>query len=76
MMQRQAEFTCRIILRKTASHFCWKCFVSTHLPHAKPLRTFAGNAFYIDQPSRDFSIISTGSLQLGSPQSSLRPTCA
>src|SRR5690606_27980805 len=52
----------RIIPRKNASHFCWKCFVSTHYPtqnrfalllemlclyalsHAKPLRTFAGNA--------------------------------
>src|SRR5690606_36361142 len=34
----------RIVLRKTASHFCWKCSVSTHCPTQKPLRTFAGNA--------------------------------
>src|SRR5690606_31681462 len=54
----------RIVQRKTASHFCWKCFLSAHCPtqnrfalslemlsiralsNAKPLRTFAGNAFF------------------------------
>src|SRR5690606_38942090 len=34
----------RIILRKTASHFCWKCSLSDALSCAKPLHTFAGNA--------------------------------
>ncbi|TNV13942.1 hypothetical protein FIC94_15190 [Ochrobactrum teleogrylli] len=35
----------RIILRKTASHFCWKCSLfPVALSYAKPLRTFAGNA--------------------------------
>src|SRR5690606_6046303 len=34
----------RIVRRKTASHFCWKCSLSHALSHAKPLRTFAGNA--------------------------------
>src|SRR5690606_39578747 len=37
-------FVSRIFLRKTASHFCWKCFLSNALSYAKPLRTFAGNA--------------------------------
>ncbi|MBB5702886.1 hypothetical protein FHS76_002777 [Ochrobactrum daejeonense] len=38
----------RIIPRKTASHFCWKCSVClTALSYAKPLRTFAGNAPFV-----------------------------
>src|SRR5690606_11925481 len=37
-------FVSRILLRKTASHFCWKCSLSHAFSYAKPLRTFAGNA--------------------------------
>src|SRR5690606_5293893 len=37
-------FVSRIVLRKTTSHFCWKCSLSHALSYAKPLRTFAGNA--------------------------------
>src|SRR6185312_9135543 len=40
-------FVCRISGRKTASHFCWKCFCSAAFPDAKPLHTFAGNAFVL-----------------------------
>ena len=35
----------RILRRKTASHFCWKCaFFVVAFFDAKPLHTFAGNA--------------------------------
>src|SRR5690606_40276729 len=37
-------FVRRIVLRKTASHFCWKCSLSDALSCAKALHTFAGNA--------------------------------
>src|SRR5690606_30613012 len=37
-------FVRRIVLRKSASHFCWKCSLSDALSCAKALHTFAGNA--------------------------------
>src|SRR5690606_36206450 len=40
-------FVCRIVRRKTATRFCWKCFLSDALSCAKLLRDFAGNACYL-----------------------------
>ncbi|MFC5759280.1 hypothetical protein [Rhizobium sp. GCM10022189] len=42
--------------RKTAAHFCWNCSFPHAIPHAKPLRTFAGIAYETDgqSPGRHF----------------------
>ncbi|MBB3215295.1 hypothetical protein FHW72_000341 [Ochrobactrum sp. RC6B] len=50
----------RIIPRKTASHFCWKCLLFFYaLSRAKPLRTFAGNAcsFFTHYPAQNRSAL-------------------